>query len=479
MAICKTNSVSAGNDGPPSCTSGNWCMSDLASSTSEASCDYTTDDSSEDLEWYAFVCDKRTGYSIAKCSAASQGTNASNASPFAINHPPVLTSVTTDNDNQDPGSTFNISTVSSDNDSFGGDDTMNLYICRGTSAAYGLGCAGGASDTICSVTATTSSNISCSYDDIAPTPSGANNYHVFLFDGHGLASEANYVNGSYTVNNVAPILGSLTLNSGSNITLNLAGAPDIQVQTINTSIIDQNGCDSGLVSAVATIYMSGASGSYSCSANDSDCYQVSTANCVKSDCTGDDDTSATYTCTASMKSFAVPTDASTGNPWESHNWLSYLNVYDGSNYSATTSSGVELITNTALEVSEGLIDFGTNLAVGEDTGNDNATTTVINIGNSPIDTSLSGTDMAGSPSGTITVDNMEYSLNSGFTWSSGSDLSTTEASVDVSAPNPVSSSDTSDQIYWGIGIPFSADSSIYYGLNNFSVSLDNNDWQSY
>jgi len=479
LAICKTNAITAGNDGPPSCTSGDWCISELASSTAEADCDYTTAESDEEIEWYAFACDRHAGYSIAKCSSVSQGTGASDASPFAINHPPVLTSVTTSNDNQDPGSTFNITTETSDDDTFGGVDSMDMYICRGTSAAYGIGCAGGSSDTICSVIATTTSNISCSYDDTAPTPAGTNDYHVFLFDGHGLAADNNYIDGSYTINNVPPVLGSLVLNGGADITLNLAGAPDIQVQTINTSIVDVNGCDTGLVSAVATIYMSGASGEYNCTGNNSDCYQINTANCVKSDCTGDEDTTAIYTCTTNMKSFAVPTDASTGNPWESHNWLSYLNVYDGANYSATTSSGVELITNTALEVTEGLIDFGSDLAVGENTGSDDATTTVVNIGNSPIDASLSGTDMSGNPSGTITVDNMEYSLEEGFTWSNGSDLSTSEAAVDISAPNPVSSSVVADQIYWGIGIPYGSDASIYYGLNNFSVSLDNNDWQSY
>jgi len=479
LAICKTNAITAGNNAPPSCTAGDWCISNLASSTNEASCDYSTADSGEELEWYAFACDKHAGFSIAKCSSVSQGGSNSNASPFAINHPPVLTSITTDNDNQDPGSTFNISAVSLDNDSFGAVDTMDFYICRGTSAAYGIGCAGGASDTICSVLATTSSDISCSYDDIAPTPSGANNYHAFLFDGHGLAADNNYLDGSYTVNNVAPVLGSLVLNNGSDITLNLSGAPDTQIQIVNTSVVDQNGCDSGLVSAAATVYMSGASGGSSCTSNDSDCYQINIANCVKSDCVDDEDSTAVYTCTTDMKFFAVPTDDSTGNPWESHNWISYLNVYDGSNYVSTTSAGVELITNIALGVTENIIDFGSDLFVGENSGTNNATTTVVNFGNSPIDTSLSGTNMIGNPSGSINVDNMEWSLTEGFSWSSGSDLSISDTGVDISAPNPISEEVVMDKVYWGIGIPFGSDVSIYYGQNNFSVSLDNNDWQSY
>ncbi len=479
LAVCKTNAVVAGNDAPPSCTAGDWCISNLASSTAEASCDYSTAEADEELDWYAFACDKHAGFSIAKCSAVSQGSGATDASPFVINHPPVLTSVNTDIDNQDPGSVFNFSTVSSDTDVSGGADTVDLYICYGTSAAYGVGCAGGASDTVCSVIATTSANISCSYSDIAPSPSGATTYNVFLFDENGMAANNNYLTSSYSINNVAPILGSLVLNSGSDITLNLGGAPDTQIQTINASIVDQNGCDTGLVSAVATIYMSGASGGSACTSNDSDCYQINTANCVKNNCTGDDDDTASYVCTADMKYFAAPTDISIGNPWESHNWLSYLNVYDGSNYSATTSAAVELITSTALDVPEDVIDFGSDLFVGENSGTDNSTTTVVNIGNSPIDASLSGTDMAGNPSGSIGVSNMEWSLSGGFSWSSGSDLTTVDTGVNIVASNPISSTEVSDNIYWGIGIPFGADASIYYGQNDFSVSLDNDDWQSY
>ena len=478
LAVCKTAAVTAGNDAPPTCTAGDWCISNLASSTVEASCEYTASDSSEELEWYAYACDKHTGFSIAKCSLVSQGSGGSNASPFVINHPPVLTSASTANNNQDPGSTFNISTVSSDGDISGGADTLDMYICRGTTAAYGVGCAGGASDTICSVIATSSSNISCSYNDVAPTPAGDNDYNVFLFDEHGLAADNNYITSSYTVNNTPPILGSLVLNGNSDITLNLAGAPDVQIQTINTSVVDQNGCDTGLVSASAVIYMSGASGAYNCSDNENDCYQINISNCLKSDCIDDNDSVATYTCTASMKYFATPTDDSTGNPWATEDWLSYINIYDGSNYVSTSSNAVELITNIALDVPENVIDFGSNLFVGQNTGSDNSTTTIVNIGNSPIDTAISGTDMAGNPSGTIGVNNIEWDVN-GFTWSNGTDLSSSDVDVNINAPNPISSAGTSDNLYWGIGVPYGADASIYYGLNNFSVKLDNNDWQTY
>ncbi len=474
LAICKTNSITAGNDGPPTCTAGNWCISDLTATATEASCSYTAAAVAESNVWYAFVCDKHSGFSIAKCSAASQGSgDPEYDSPFVINHRPVFTSVTTSVNNRNPGGTFTISSVSHDNDSSGGADTLYLYICRTNSAAYGSGC-DSAENTVCTALATSSPNAKCYYRDTAPTPAGANTYYAFLYDSHGLAAAANSRSNTYTVNNVVPTMGTLTLHGGADITLNIRGAGDTAVSTVNTNIQDMNGCDD-LDSAVGTVYMSNATGGYNCTANNNDCYKAATANCVKSDCASSTDTIATFTCTVGMKYYADPTDDfSANNPWKNYNWMSYLQVYDGVNYALATSTGVELITSAALEVVENEIDFGSGFSVGDDTGNNDATTTILNGGNSPIDTNLSGTDMNGNPSGMIDSTYIQYSLNN-FTYPAGVQLLNTGVDVDIDAPK-ATGADVEDKIYWGIGIPWDADASLYTGLNTFQVIIDEDSW---
>ena len=131
-----------------------------------------------------------------------------------------------------------------------------------------------------------------------------------------------------------------------------------------------------------------------------------------------------------------------------------------------------------LNVLEDLIDFGSEMSVGENTGEDNATTTIVNIGNSPLNTNLSGVDMNGNPSGTITVDNIKWSLKGSFDYPvEGTVLTSYGQNIDLSAPKATTTSvDSLDKVYWGISIPFGTDKSEYYGNNTFSVILDSNDW---
>lgn len=477
LAICKTNSVTPGNDAAPVCDGGSWCVSGLASSTQEASCTYAAATSSESLPWYGFACDRKAGVGVAECSSVSQGNwGNEDDSPFAINHPPAFTSISTLVNNQDPGSTFTITTASQDTDVLGGADTLSLFVCS-TSTATFAGCAGGAANTVCEAVATSSPNAKCSFTDVAPTPAGAKTYYGFLFDSHNMAATANYRSSSYSINNVSPVLGSLSLNGGEAITLNSKGAGDKQVSTINTSITDQNGCASGLVSATAAIYMSNATNGANCTANDNDCYQVTTGNCIKSDCTDDNDTTATYTCTAGLKHFAIPTDeGATGNPWEPYNWVSRLQVYDGTNYAATSSPSVELYASRVLEVAEPIIDYGNNLFAGENTGTSSKPTTLINYGNSPINTDLSGTDMVGAPTGTLAVTQQKWSLTPSFSYPVGTSLTDTDQTVNINLPRPTTTVDVSKKIYWGIGIPFGAESSAYTGSNIFTAIFDALGW---
>ncbi len=471
LAVCQTDSISTGNDSAPVCNGGSWCVSSETVSTNEASCSYTATTTSEINDWYAFVCDRRAGFGVAQCSLSSQGGgNAVNDSPFVINHMPTFTSVSTLNDGKDPGSTFTISTVSSDTDVSYATDTLYLYVCYTDSANF-AGCTAGASDTVCSATATSSPNAKCSFNDVAPTPAGAITYYAFVFDSHGLAASANSLSSSYTINNVSPIYGDFVLNDGDDISPNIRGMADASVSIVSSSTVDQNGC-TDLVSAVASLYISNATNGSTCTPDDNYCYQITTANCSISDCSGDSDESATVTCTTDIKYHIMPTDSFSEN--SSLNWLGYMQINDGTNLVASTTFPVDVITSMAIDVVEEVIDFGNNMFAGEDTGSWNATTTLVNSGNSPIDTNVSGSDMI-SPGYSIPAGYIEYSLNN-FVYNNGVDLTSTGATVDIVAPKPIDTSTTSDQLLWGLGIPFGADASSYEGANTFTVILDADDW---
>ena len=124
------------------------------------------------------------------------------------------------------------------------------------------------------------------------------------------------------------------------------------------------------------------------------------------------------------------------------------------------------------------IDFGDSLFPTDNTGTDDATTTIVNIANSPINTRISGTDLDGVYySYVIGVNNIKWATTT-FDYELEQDyLKTSEYPVDLDAPRPTTSTgEVSDDIYWGIGIPFDAEADRYYGQNNFIVYIDENDW---
>ncbi len=465
LAVCQTNAISPGNNGPPTCTGGSWCVSTDASSTVEATCSYQAATSSESLDWFAFLCDKRAGSGVAKCSTASQGYNNNESdSPFVVNHYPLFTNLATTVNYRDPGGTFTISASSSDPDSLGGQDTLRFFVCRANSADE-YGCGGGASNTVCFYIGA-GPNPSCDYVDTAPSPAATTTYYGFVFDSHYLAATSNSRTSSYTVNNVMPSIGSLTLNGGANISLNIKGAGDKAVVVYLDNISDDNGC-TDFDSASAVIYYSPVGNS--CSQNHNNCYPIINVNCIRGGCAGDDDYNADYACTGYLKYFAIPTsDSDENNPYKNNNWLSYISIFDGKNYAYTTSGGVEIEINAGLEVVESAISFGSYF-VGRNSATSTKTTSIENIGNSPIDTNLSGTNLSGSPSGSLLSGNLEWSKTQYFNYGSGNDLSIGGADVDINTPRPTSLASVVDYIYWGIGIPYDTDAAVYNGVNTFFV----------
>ncbi len=462
LTVCSTNSATPGaGGGQPTCGGVQFCVSPLTGDTAQATCSYSNvaDPGAESRAWYAFVCDNHG--SEPACSSANQGSGDS-GTPFYINHAPAFTVLTTTSDNKDPGGAFTVTASSTDADVQGGADTLTLSVCSTNSWATSTGCA---ATTLCTGTST-GPNISCQFNTAIPTAHGAQSYYGFVKDWHEMPSAANSRTSTYTTNNVAPTVANITLNNGAAINPNIKNAPNRVVWATSTSVTDNNGCGD-VLGATSTFYMSNAAGGANCAANDNNCYRVAAGNCYISDCTGGSDTIATVACTASLAFHSVPTTASGTNPYAAYNWITAINAYDDTTTGSATSSGVELNVTSALEVTELTIPYGL-LQAGQNTGASNATTTVVNFGNSPLDSDLVGTWMTKAPD-VIPENNQHFNLTN-FTFPAGTAISsTTPQTAAINIARPTSATDLTSPVYWGMSIPAMTPSGDYAGVNTFTA----------
>jgi len=453
LLVCKTDGTS-GTD----CDGGEsdrWCVSASAvNSGQQNSCSYTvTAGDYNNGTWYAYACDN------VGCSA-----NSNAASPFYVNREPNFTAV--NGATADPGSNVVFTTTASDPD-YNGDgcpaDEVKLYICA-TSGADSDGCTG---TQLCAASLT-GSNPTCNYEVPIPTAHGNYNYYPYIFDTHGMPAGGakQGVAAQYAVNDVAPSITTVTLNGGATIVLGLKPGTT-NVSAISTDVYDPNGY--GDITGVSAVIYRTSKGADGGADNN---YRYPVASCVDSECSG---ATCTYTCTAAFKYYADPTDGSSG--YSGDTWSAKMTASDETGSGSQTSSAVELQTNTALAVTEAGINYDT-VPAGQDTGSDNETTTVVNYGNSPIDTNLYGVDMEKVENGvSIDVEQQKYNLIT-FTYSEGGTalIESPGVDVDTATTKPTTDDDVSAIIYWGIGIPELTPSGDYAGTNTFSAVIDEDDW---
>lgn len=468
LLVCSSAAATPGaGGGPPTCNATQFCVSSLTGDTNPANCSYNnvTDPGAESRNWFALVCDNHA--TEPDCSNANQGSG-DPGSPMYINHAPAISVVSTIDNFKDPGGIFTMRATSTDTDVQGGADVLTLYVCDTNSWATSTGCAG---TTLCTGTST-SGTIDCQYTDTAPTPDQAYTYYAFVKDWHEMPASGNPQSSTYTINNVAPTVGAgtVTFNDGAVINLNMKNEATKDVWATSTSITDQNGC-TDLSDATSTMFMINVAGGPGCSANDNNCYQVAAANCYISECSGAGDAIATIACRGSLAHYAVPTGVAGDNPYEPYNWQASINAYDEALTGTATSSGVEVFPGAALNVAEATIPYGI-LQAGQNSGAVNATTTVVNWGNVPIDTEIEGTWMTKGID-VITENNQLFDL-ANFTYPTATYTlsSTTAASVDVVVARPTNPTDVTDEVYWGIGIPVGIPSGDYTGVNTISAILD-------
>ena len=475
LAICQSAGIVAQNNAAPKCQTVTLCTSTPVLSSVEATCDYVAATTSEIMNWVAYVCDKKLGIGVSKCATTSALYGTDEDSPFYINHRPVLTSISTYAPTSSPGELYTINTVSSDGDVLNGADTMSLVVCQ-TNSADPTGCTNG--DEVCSNLNASGSNISCSFTPPVPSAEGTTNYYGFLYDMHDLEASTSPKTSSYTINNVMPELGTLSfvglpvINGSSSIILNLRGAPDTQV-SVTVPVSDLNGC-SDITSASSRIYMTGTSSS--CSADKNSCYfATSPVNCVKTNCLAGSAT-ADYTCTVGMKYYAVSTDSYNASSTQ-YDWRANINVFDSSGLPTPASSdGVELISNLGIDVTEPVINFGQTLSAGQNSGAVNQQTTVVNAANSPLDVNLSGSDMFGSLGGSIGVNNLQWKLNSNFSYGFGSALTSFDTLVNTGIIKATSTTDTWKRFYWGVNVPGGSYPAAYNGSTTFSAVYSGSGW---
>lgn len=493
LLICSSDSIVPDVSGGENhrCGDTTFGSSTASNSGSQATTTFVVADtfpSSEMDDWYAFVCD--THPTQADCSVTghqgAEPNSGDDSSPFYINHAPELTGVTTTANNKNPGNDldpFVVTASSTDSDVMGGIDELQLFVCSTNDWTVGGGCT---NSQLCYGTST-APDVSCSFATGTPAVDGSFPYYAFIRDWHNMAaSSGNGTSNNYIINNVAPTIGSVILHDSEDIIVNMKGMDEVAATTTSTSVSDNNGCLDIEVGGFATssIYWSSVANQQFCDADDDNCYKIGVTDCdiVANSCTGSSDADLTYICSTTIAYHAIPTDDATGTPYEATNWLGSLTVTDnnGLNVTATTSVGVDLITLVALEVSETLIPYN-SVKASQNTGDYNATTTIINYGNSPLDTGVDVYDMDKDDmlGDIIEAENQQFATST-FIYGSGS-WSVEEASstfqVDILTPKPTTiQNDVSDQVYWGIAIPTGKPSGNYIGQNIFTAILDDDNW---
>jgi hypothetical protein len=259
----------------------------------------------------------------------------------------------------------------------------------------------------------------------------------------------------------APFLSDFSFNSDSDIAL-IEGATTTIYAT--STVTDFNGF-ADLLFASSTFYRSGLSSTTACTADNNDCYQISTSSCSFLSCSGN---SCTVSCSADMYYFADPTDV--GSVFAAQDWRAVLDVWDSSQSHDTASSSQDVYTLRALTVPS-LLDFG-GVTVGQDTGATNATTSVINSGNVVLDLDLGG-DPLTSGASSVSYDRQKYATST-FTYATCPtcnvlSASTTPTFFPISVTKPTSTSSFFKDIYWGIQIPLGTAASTHSGRNYFTA----------
>lgn len=513
LLICSTSATPTPNSSAaPVCSAGvQWAVSTSTISGSQARAATTTIAAMSEINaWFAWVCD---GNAVTpRCGTTyTQGTNATNSSPFEVNHRPTFT-VFVDSSPGDPGQVVTFTSTSSDTDVSGTADRVFLTVCA--TSGFNTTTNACTGTTLATSTGLAAADASSTYTIVIPTQD--QNYGAFGYvtDTHGFEASGGSqdTDAVLTVNNVAPTVSSSTIsiNGGSDMILTTEQGQTTGF-TFSFFISDNNSCDAvggGLNDEIPnyqmSLYRSGVASTTctisSASYNANNCYPSTLAtttwnfSCTASTtaCTSNSDVDTSWTCTFPLWYIADPTDGtSTTTQYSTQNWLAQVRGIDDdfATGSETQSAvGVEVTSFLAFALNTLSIAYGA-LEPGQQTDPIVATTTVSATGNVGLDKDVQGTSMCTSYTSTSTCANSSTSTinaqeqvfaTSTVAYAQGIALSSTTAQeIEINVRKTTSTSTpTTSNAYWGIRVPgsitFAGD---YYGNNTFTAKVGESvDW---
>lgn len=521
LLICKTNASPTANVGTgigtvaPACGGGTvnrWAVSTGVASGGTATVATTTIEGFVELNsWFAWVCDDAA--INPRCNNVPvQGYSATNSSPFNVNHRPVLTNFY-NNGPKNPGTSLSFLSTSTDPDVVGGEDNIYLVVCQ--TNTYSTTTNTCSSNFLASTSVGVFANATAAYTLAAIVRDSTYGAFGFIVDQHGHEATANPISQSFVVNNVAPAIlsGDISLNGGSNLVLTNPGNQTTGF-TLAVTVTDANSCQTDVagseITSITVAVLRASYGTTTCnglsaSYNANYCYPsgvpstVWNLSCTASttSCTGPTDNSQIFNCTFPLWFVADPTDAGPNTPalFAATNWTAGVKGTDDDGLSSamvTTSSPVELISFTALDLITAQIPYG-SLEPGTGNPNLSATTTVYSVGNTGLDQELQGESMCTTytiptecrPSATSTVAE-SYQKFSTTSRAYGHVLSVTLSSTTIKELelNVAKTTGTTTATrnfgvtYWGISVPASITlAGSYKGLNTFTAkTAEAADW---
>ena len=254
---------------------------------------------------------------------------------------------------------------------------------------------------------------------------------------------------SVTVTNALPVASATSIDSAaSNVTLT-----ENTTETVScvATVTDNNGYED-ITSVEARLYRTsdGAAGA----ADDNIRYILTgDANCVPSGGAG---LTETYTCDFSVQFFA-----------SSAEWTCQVTPTDTVGAGTADTDTITVDSLNALNVAAS-IGYG-SMGLGTDTDTSPITATVTNTGNTLMDPQVSSAAVMSCDTGTIPIANQEYSATAAFDYGTGTDLSSTPTTLDLTLPKPTSTTPVASNSYWGLLIPASAVEGSCTGSNTFTA----------
>lgn len=533
LLVCSTNATptanaasGAGNLGtaPPVCGGGvTWGVSTSTVSGSLASVSTTTDEGTgtqfiEENDWYAWVCDDDPDQPACN-TVPSQGLYATSSSPFNMNRRPVLTNAYPGGP-VDPSSLLTFLSTSTDPDSSGGQDNLQLVICTDV-VDYNVATNSCDINQIAATTVFVSDDVTATTTTASVQRDGTYPAFAFLVDEHGHEAVANGIDVEFIINNVAPTVlsGDIILNGGNDISLTSPGGTTTGF-TLDFVVSDANSCVNAaagdeIIGYEVSVLRSGPTGDYATSTNcnpqsgdynPNGCYtngvDALTWNlaCTASttSCTGPADDTQLFECTFPLWFLADPTDnGAIPSPFAVDDWVAVIAGGDDNFATSTQVAGtasVTLVSAPYIDLLTAVIPYGA-LAPGSDTGTLSTTTTILNIGNTGLDQEVDGsamcpgfistsTDCSLNATSTVFTSNQQFSSSS---LAYGSPLAVTLPTTTVATAAEVeldilkttaTSTPTSGDTYWGIAVPAAISiSGSYTGLNTFfGIVAETVDW---